>query len=257
MLHFSEKQWQAFRNWLSTPLGQTFLDTEAATVAQLIQTLFGYHLMLMGEPQFVQSILKSPIYHRVWIHPYLNSSQITKHQDATQDQNISPLSVRFDKLSIANDSVDVIYLAHCLERIANPHEVLREVYRSLLPEGHVIITGMNPWSLWGGMRFFLRYIKRLPWDGHFISVMRLSDWLSLLGFEMVCVKKYFFRPPIPHIKLLQRLKFLETIGKWFWPFWGAGYIVMARKRIITITRIRPQWQTEKSVLKRENVLAET
>src|SRR5205823_3662158 len=115
--------------------------------------------------------------------------KIENLKSISQNLNISPLSVRFDKLSIANDSVDVVYLAHCLERIANPHEVLREVFRILLPEGHVIITGINPWSFWGFTRFLLRYIYPLPWDGHFISVMRLSDWLTLLGFEIILIKK--------------------------------------------------------------------
>jgi hypothetical protein len=37
----------------------------------------------------------------------------------------------------------------CLEFHDDPHQILREVERVLIPEGEVIITGFNPLSLWG------------------------------------------------------------------------------------------------------------
>ena len=38
---------------------------------------------------------------------------------------------------------------HVLERSADPHACLREVARVLIPEGQVLITGLNPLSFWG------------------------------------------------------------------------------------------------------------
>src|SRR5579872_3661764 len=123
------KRWKKLRAWWSTPLGQSFLELEGIELKQILSTVFGYHLLILGEPQFAECVSQSPITHRVWIHPF-----------TTQQENCSPLTARSDKLPILSDSVDVIYLAHCLELIKNPHEVLRESYRSLIPEGHIIVS---------------------------------------------------------------------------------------------------------------------
>ena len=112
----------------------------------------------------------------------------------------------------------------------------------------MIITHFNPWSIWGLWRLLTRYLKRAPWDGHFITVSRLNDWLALLGFDIVHVRPFFFRPPIAHPGLLQRLKWLEKVGVWCWPFWSGGYVTLARKRIITLTPIRPIFKTEREIV---------
>lgn len=117
--------------------------------------------------------------------------------------------------------------------------MLREVFRVLIPEGHTIISAFNPWSVWGLWRWCARLIRRSPWDGHFISAHRLTDWLVLLGFDVVQEIPYFFRPPINSPGGLQKLQVLEKIGRWLWPIFSGGYMIVARKRLITLTLIRP------------------
>lgn len=221
---------QAFRSWLSTPLGQSLLRSEADQINSLINNLFGYHLILLGEPSFNEIIKTSPILHRVWLHPEVGFSF-----------EGSIVSARQDKLPLLADEADVVVLAHCLEAHPNPHEVLREVYRILKPEGQVIITGFNPWSIWGLWRLLLRFIKRRPWDGRFISVSRMKDWLALLGFDVMMVKICLFYPPVSNAKFLQRMRWMEWIGKCF-KFGGGGYVMLAQKRVIALTPIKPAWQ---------------
>lgn len=237
MFNFTAKHWANLRGWWSGPLGQAFLLEEQKEIQKVASKLFGYHLLLLGEPQLMQCMAESPISHRIWLHP-----------SAEKRQDSSPLTARFDKLPLQSDSVDVIYLAHCLEFINNPHEVLRETYRSLIPEGYVFISSFNPWSIWGLTRWILHYIRRLEWDGRFISVTKLKDWLALLGFDVIRVRKYFFRPPISRVTALQRLNWLETVGQWFWPFLGGGYVVVAKKRIIVLTPIKPAWQRQREMM---------
>jgi SAM-dependent methyltransferase len=236
MLSFSLKHWKKLRAWWSTPLGQSFIKAESAQIKKVTPTLFGYHLLLLGEPQLMQCMKESPITHRVWIHPQI---------EITEDS--SALTARLDKLPILTDSVDIVYLAHCLEVINNPHEVLRETFRVLISGGHVIISCFNPWSIWGLYRWIMRYIRQPDWDGRFISVARLKDWLALLGFDVISSKGYFFRPPITHIGTMKRLKWLELLGQWCWPFLGAGYVLVAKKRIITLTPIKPAWQDRRKL----------
>lgn len=233
----SSTRWKKLHDWWTSPLGQSLITAEGIVLKKTMSTLFGYHLLFLGESSFVACVAESPISHRVWIH----SDKIFKNE-------CSALTSRHDKLPIISDGIDVVYLAHCLEFIKNPHEVLRETFRVLIPEGHVIISTFNPWSLWGLWRYLVRFIKRVPWDGRFISVARLKDWLALLGFDVLEVCPYFFRPPITHPGILKRLEWLEKLGRWCWPFLAGGYVLVARKRIITLTPIRPQFQTKESIL---------
>lgn len=240
MLNFSLKHWTKLRAWWSSPLGQAFLMEEQKEIQKVASKLFGYHLLLLGEPQLMSCMKDSPITHRIWLHP--NANNLDKQNDT------SPLSARFDKLPVLSDSVDIVYLAHCLEFINNPHEVLRETYRILIPEGYVFISSFNPWSIWGLTRWVLRFIRQPEWDGRFISATKLKDWLALLGFDVIRVRKYFFRPPISTVNTLQRLNWLERVGQVLWPFLGGGYVVVAKKRIIALTPIKPAWQKERDMI---------
>jgi len=230
-------QQQAFQQWLSEPLGQAFVETEATIIQSLCNTLFGYHLLVAGELAFAASLKKSPILHRVWIHP-----------NAKPHPDISAVVARQDKLPILAEELDLVYLAHCLEYMPNPHEVLRETYRITRPEGHVVISVFSPWSLWNFYQLLRRYFKRVPWDGHFISISRLKDWLTLLGFDIVIVNRFFFRPPFNNASVLKRLVWLEKIGKWMTPFLSAGYVVIAKKPVLTLTPVMQGWKERKRIL---------
>lgn len=231
------ERWIALRSWLKEPLGQTLLAIEGQKINKLIDRLFGYHLLLLGEPQFLEVFSESPILHRVWVHLLVT--------DAFAG---SAVQSRPDKLPIIEDEVDLVCLAHCLESIQNPHEVLRETYRVLKPEGHVVILGFNPWSLWGIWRLLVRYIKRVPWDGQFISRSRMKDWLALLGFDLLNVQMCFFRPPVANPSFLRATKWLEWIGRWCWPFWGGCYVMLAQKRVLTLTPIKPAWAMKRKLV---------
>jgi SAM-dependent methyltransferase len=153
-----------------------------------------------------------------------------------------------ERLAVATDSLDVVLLSHVLEFSEQPHEVLREVDRILIPEGHVIVVGFNPWSLWGLWRLVLGWRKKAPWCGKFINAVRLRDWLQLLGFDVVQTKGYFYRPPIGRRRVLDKLTFLERLGTRCWPFFSGGYYILAKKRVSTLTPIRPRWRPRRSGL---------
>jgi SAM-dependent methyltransferase len=144
-------------------------------------------------------------------------------------------------LPIATDSLDVVLLPHVLEFADDPHQVLREIDRVLMPEGHVVIFGFNPYSMWGLRRMLTGWRKQPPWCGHFFSQYRIRDWLALLGFEAVQSRHYFFRPPVQHHATMEHLQFVEGLGH-YWPVLGGAYLVVARKRVTTLTPIRPRWK---------------
>ncbi len=223
---------KALDAWWNSPLGQAFLFEQSRIVQPIFSKIFGYYQLLMGDPPVIQRINPNPKINPIWVHP-LSKTQVLPHFDA--------ITARQDKLPIASESMDVVYLAHCLGLSKNPHEVLREAFRVLKPEGNLIIAAFNPWSAWGLWCFLRRFLKPAVWDSHFIALSRLEDWLSLLGFDLVQSHRFFFRPPITEPGFLASLGFLEKIGPYLYPLWGGGMIIWAKKSVLTLTPIKPSF----------------
>lgn len=225
--------------WSKQAPGCWFLAEEIIQLEKVLPTLFGYHLLQVGDfyPQNYLSCSKIP--NRLLMDLWL------QQRDRTEKQDDKPLFGNPESIPIATDSLDVVLLPHTLEFTEDPHQVLREADRILVPEGHVVILGFNPWSLWMLWRLLLGWRGKAPWCGHFISQTRLQDWLKLLGFDIVHAQRYFFRPPLRQEGLMKRLHFLENLSKRWWPVFGGGYILVARKRVMTLTPIRPRWQRQR------------
>ena len=143
---------------------------------------------------------------------------------------------------MASTSLDIVVLPHVLEFSEQPHAVLREVERCLIPEGNLVLLGFNPWSLWMLPGVLLGWRGRVPWCGRFRSMTRIRDWLALLGFDVELGRTYFFRPPWQHGRILGRLGFMERVGRRVWPPFGGGYVLVAKKRVVTVTPVRPHWR---------------
>ncbi|HHH36431.1 MAG TPA: methyltransferase domain-containing protein [Gammaproteobacteria bacterium] len=219
------------REWYAGALGQRVLETEHRLLAEVLPDLFGYHLVQVGQPVSEDLLQSSRISHRVVV------------EEATVDTPpMSGVRGRADALPLQRDSVDVLLLPHTLEFAAHPHEVLREAERVLVAEGHLVILGFNPWSLWGLWRLLRGRGGRPPWCGNFRSLLKLRDWLALLGFDIVMTRMYCYRPPLSNAALMGRLGFLECLGRRWWPVLGGAYVLVARKRVVGLTPIRPRWR---------------
>ncbi|MBF0256041.1 MAG: methyltransferase domain-containing protein [Gammaproteobacteria bacterium] len=143
---------------------------------------------------------------------------------------------------IASSSVNAVYLPHVLEFVADPHGLLREADRSLIPDGRLLISLFNPFSQFGIRRLFG---GSYPWSGHFISPGRLNDWLRLLGFELEQVIHLGQRPPLQRQMLYNRFALMDRLGQRFWPGFGGVYMVLAVKREVPMTLLRPSWKNKR------------
>ncbi|MEK7991123.1 MAG: class I SAM-dependent methyltransferase [Thiotrichaceae bacterium] len=218
--------------WFTTPLGERLLQSEAQLMQQVLANLFGYHLLQIGNIGHGQLLENSRINHRC----------ILCLRDPHSELPYSTIHASADNLPFAHDSVDVVVLPHVLEFEENPHQILREVERVLIAEGHVVIIGFNPLSLWGLWHLFLSHRKQAPWCSQFLPVLRVKDWLALLGFEKVQQHTLFFAPPFnSHWGIMKRL---DKFGNRWAKDFGAVYVLVAKKQVLTITPIKPKWTTE-------------
>jgi len=150
------------------------------------------------------------------------------------------------QLPLASQSVDLLALPHVLEFHEHPHDVLREAERVLMPEGQVVISGFNTASLWRARQLFTPRHAGSPWDARFIGLLRLRDWLRVLGFELNGGAFGCYAPPFRQRLWLDRFAFMEKAGARWWPVAGGVYIVRAIKRVAGMRLVTPAWRRERA-----------
>ena len=231
-----EKPIIALGPWLETPTGSHVRAWQQARLDELTADIFGFNAVQIGLPQI--NALRANRMPNKW----LTDTQLPSPEHGGKR---APVVVVHDfaELPFASQSLDLVVLPHVLEFTAEPHQVLREVERVLIPEGQVIICGFNPASLWGLRQVAGRLTKAhfLPQDGEFISVPRLKDWLKLLNMEVNRGHFGCYVPPCTSEKWLRRFSFMEKAGGRWWPYLGALYMVHAIKRIRGMRLIGPVW----------------
>lgn len=229
---------QQLEAWFERDLGRSMLAAVILRLSSLLPNLFGYHILQLG------------VFHD---KPLLASSRISHQVILSIDPAVSPgtgsgVHCESGALPIAADSVDVVVLPYVLEFEPDPHQVLREIERVLIGEGHIVIIGFNPWSCWGLWRLLLAWSEAVPWCGRFLRLGRVKDWLKLLGFEVTHVSRVFYRPPLSSNRLLRNLAFMEKLGRMMWPVFGGSYVIVARKRLVRLIPIRSEWRARRRLI---------
>ena len=224
------------QEWFATPLGQYLLEKERAYLDDVTPDIFGFHALQLGMPE-VDLLRESRIAHRMRI--------------AAADR--PDVYAKGHELPLATHSIDMVLLPHVLEFAAEPPAILREVDRVMMPEGRLVIVGFNPWSLWG-LRSALGFSRNeVPWDGRFVSLLRVKDWLALLGFDVNAGRLVAYAPPFDNARLRRRFNFMEPAGDRWWAVGGAVYMLQAIKRVRGMRLLTPAWQEQKDA--REKQLA--
>jgi SAM-dependent methyltransferase len=215
------------------------LEAEAHHMQRILPDLFGYYLVQVGRLHTADLLSRSRVLNRVLI-------EIDGANEHPPDYPW--LRGAAHSLPVASDSVDVVVMPHVLEFDARPHDTVREAQRVLVPEGHLVVSGFSPWSLMGLWRAAHRSRAGMPWCGHFLSIHRVRDWLAVLGFDVVDVEAFFFRPPFRSERLMEKLRRMETAGRRAWWYFAGAYILVARKRVSTLTPIKPSWKRRRRLV---------
>ena len=219
--------------WLESTLGRYVLAREQVMYDAVVSDIFGFNALQIGLLQ-LDALKSSRIPHLMHVG--------NREGDALCES---------DYLPFAESCIDLVCLPHVLEFSLNPHQTLREVERILVPEGHLILTGFNPMSAWGIKQALIKesiYVKdeSYPWHGHFFTLSRIKDWLALLGLEFVSGSMNAYEPPVNDEKWLKRFNCMDALGEKWWPMLGGIYFIVAKKRVVNITLLKPNWK--KSIL---------
>ncbi|MDA8521202.1 class I SAM-dependent methyltransferase [Acidovorax sp. NCPPB 4044] len=259
-------------HWFDSPPGRYLLAWEQERYDEMVADVFGYHALQLGMPG-LSGLRANRMPHR-WLalgaaeallwppmagsveSPFAGQGAGSGRawDGAEQDAVRTALLADPVALPFPENSLDLVLLPHALELSADPHAALREVHRVLMPEGRLVVSGLNPASLWGLRQRRTRLYQRLgaggklylPDVGEFIGHWRLRDWLRLLNFEIETISFGAYRPAVRSTRWLQRYEWLDAVGARWWPILGAAYMVVAVKRVHGMRLLEPSWRTGKA-----------
>jgi SAM-dependent methyltransferase len=219
----------ALENWFEGPLGARVLREEAALATLALDNVFGFELLQVGAWGPASHLLKGArTQHTTLLAPEM-SPGVT-------------LCAPLDTLPFRSDSIDAVLLPHTLELVEDPYAVLREAERVLTGEGCLMICGFNPYSGWGARRRFAKSFSRRtfpPENQRMLSERRLRDWVALLGFDVDSVHGYLGFLPLKGGAAECQPRRALTAG---------AYLLKARKRVSTLTLVRPRRRVRQRVL---------
>jgi SAM-dependent methyltransferase len=229
----SEQSIIALEGWLQTPAGVYMRAWEQTCLDNLTVDIFGYNAVQIGMPQ-IDALAANRMPNK-WL--------VDRRVRAEPGPRPVSLTCDFTELPFPSQSLDLVVLPHVLEFSTDPHQVLREVERVLIPEGQVIICGFNPTSLWGARHVLRRLCGAsfLPPTEALITMPRMKDWLKLLNMGASHSHLGCYAPACRTEKWLERYAFMDNAGPRWWPFLGSVYVIQAIKRVKGMHLIGPAW----------------
>ena len=237
------------------------LAWEQAQADALLADVFGYHAVQLGWPE-LQALRHNRMPHRWQAGTEFEWPHIQKALITPDARDLSPSQPPKADLPAPMgpdvwldsrawpwqaESLDLVVLPHTLERSADPHACLREVERVLIPEGQLLITGLNPMSLWG-WQTQLGGSRRVGEASvqSLIAYRRLRDWLRLLSFEVEHERRGCYVPAVNSERWLQRCAWMDRMGPRWWRIFGAVHMLVAVKRVRGMRLLGPAWKPRQS-----------
>ena len=214
-------------SWYESLAGQHALSHLDEYISEYLSSIFGYYSLNIG-------VLSDR-------DEFLKNSRISAGFSIGVNNKHNDLVAKPEYLPIAADNIDLVIASHVLECSKNPHQVLREIDRVLVPEGHCILIGFNPYTFTGVKRFLKSPNKK---SKHYKtrSASHVRDWFSLLGFETLDVNYIGFRPSIRNEKIFKNMAWMEKWGEKLWPFLGSLYIIHAKKQVVAMRPHKKVWK---------------
>lgn len=226
--------------WSQTPLGKAILNDQQTKMDDVLDCMFGYHLMTVSVFDTPSLCRKSKINHKFMLAPSGRAPTEMVEPKSGGTTN-SVVQAAFEQLPLMPESIDVAVLHHTLDYAENPHQALREVVRSVIPRGYVVILGFNPWSAQGLWKLILQWRRTGVWRRHSLHASRVEDWLRLLDCEPLRLERGFYRLPVDSPWLLEKFRFLEAPCRALRLPWGSYYLLVARKDVVGMTPIKTRW----------------
>lgn len=215
------------RVWQELPAGELIQAATQSVCDELSQRVFGYHFVKLGNLSSQIALPHCAVKHHIHQCKTLNPKA-----DLVADSHVLPF---------VENSVDGFLLANELDFAQDPHEILREVDRTITGSGYVIISGFNPYSLTGLGKYLPIKRDNILHDARFFPAGRVRDWLQLLGYEIIEQRHLMFSM----LFFTGKLQLPNKVRDWLsrhCPWCSSMYVILARKRTFPMTTVKPKWK---------------
>ncbi|MFT6758569.1 MAG: SAM-dependent methyltransferase [Chitinophagales bacterium] len=238
MVDFGQ-QGELLGQWFKTPLGAALLQAEERLIMRRLEHCFGDRLLQMSINDELDICVGNRLQHAFTLSP----NAAPKRAQA---------SCNFEALALPEGSIDVVVLHHVLEFCADPHQVLREIKRVLIPSGKLFVISINPSSLLAARFKLASIIGKQHFSRQSIGSHRLHDWLELLEMPTLGSQSGFHQLPINNDNFLNWQSRFACFAQQHSMPMGGVFMLEAVKQIHGMTPIKPKrmaWRPELSGLR--------
>ncbi len=163
----------------------------------------------------------------------------------SNELQIGDLNCSYQELPIASDSIDLVVVPEIIQSSEFPHQILREIERVLIPEGHVVLILENPLSWISVKKRMIAAILGKNISPNLFGKLRINDWFRLLGLE--ASREIPISPLEKRIARSRLPQWGKRVSRWISEYTSGYYIIVAKKKLSTLTPIRPSWRNNRKL----------
>jgi hypothetical protein len=178
-------------DWHIIASHKDLLNTINQLMSEHCDTIYGDVQLNIGELSMCWQAQDNRL--RKTINMHVNQHQLddlTETLCPLPDPTHQNIYAQLTELPFAKGSVDAVCLCNGLDFTHDPHQLLREIERVVRSDGHLILTGFNPFSPSGLIKHLPLYRCHPLHQARFFSHYRVKEWLHVLGFT-VKVQRFF------------------------------------------------------------------
>ncbi|WP_158100583.1 methyltransferase domain-containing protein [Neiella marina] len=193
-------------------------------ITPMLERMFGYYMVTLGPLGDSLDTSASSIKRQLRLSSLLTGSIRGKETE----------------LPLSENSIDACVAPFCLDFCSDPHQMVREIHRVVISDGHILVAGFNPYSMISTGKIWPSWRKRYPWSGRFFAQGRIADWFQLLGCEIIDRQTLAFSSLLGTNPANRKI---QQLGQRYAPWAGSVYVMLMKKREVPLTPVKPSWKT--------------
>ena len=155
--------------------------------------------------------------------------------------NTNKILIDEDSIPFQDSFFDHVFLIHYLENTYNTQVSLREIWRTLAPEGLLYLVIPNKKSSW--------YLSsKSPFSsGNGFSKKQISNLLNDSFFEIQSIERQVYFPNKDFFLVKKNKDLIDKFGSFFFKYFNGVYLCVVKKKIYA--NITGQIQSKNSMIK--------
>ena len=210
------EQYYALDKWFQSPLGLSVAQEFLAELEPVNYYLKGETLLQLGNCG-----------DNIWLDTLNYNHKWIASPSTVEARN--QIECSLNQIPLARNSLDCVLAPLSLEPFGIGYSLIDEIDRILKPMGFVVFLSINPWSLWGAaLKCGLLHCYHEQ-KVKMRTAFSLNRSLLQRGYRQCALSNFCYIPPVNNKSVIEKLTFLDEVGKMVWPFPSGFYCYIAQK----------------------------